>query len=156
MKLKKISIAACFCALLPLAALAQEPEELVISDAWVRALPPGQPNTAAYLTITNSGGSTRSLVGGSSDIAGEVQIHTTREVEGYQRMERLEQVDLLPGQSVVFAPGGTHLMLLGLTKMPAPGEQVSLCLQVLDGGEVCTTAAVRKAAGQSSHEHHQH
>jgi copper(I)-binding protein len=139
------------------ACLAAEPAGLSLTDAWVRALPPGQPNTAAYLIATNRGAAAVTIIGASAAIAGEVQIHTTREVDGYQRMEQLTELQVAQGQSLAFAPGGTHLMLLGLTQMPAPGDEVRLCLQLAAGDEVCTLADVRKSAGaEQSHEHHQH
>jgi copper(I)-binding protein len=155
--LQKISAALLAWVWLPMAVTAAEPApSLVLSDAWVRALPPGQPNTAAYLTATNSGASAVIIVAASADIADAVEMHTTREVDGYQRMERLQEVPVAPGQSVIFAPGGKHLMLLGLERMPAPGEQVRLCLALAGGGEACTTATVRKSPGADTHEHHQH
>ena len=93
----------------------------------------------------------------SSPLAETVEIHTSREVDGLQRMERLDQVQVAPGQSVAFAPGGKHLMLLGLSRMPSPGEEVQLCLQLAKGDEVCTLAGVRKGTGgEQTHQHHQH
>ena len=143
--------------MVPLAVPAAGVTPLGVSDAWVRALPPGQPNTAAYLVVTNSGDTAVTIVGASSPIAETVEIHTSREVDGLQRMERLEQVQVAPGQSVAFAPGGRHLMLLGLGRMPAPGEEVELCLQLAEGEQLCTRAGVRKSAGdEQTHQHHQH
>lgn len=153
----KLVRAMLVCGLASLSALAAEPAVVAVSDAWVRALPPGQPNTAAYLTVTNPGAATVTIVGASSAISNSAEIHTTREVDGLQRMERLTQLQVPPGGSVSFAPGGTHLMLLGLQRMPAPGEEVKLCLELAPAGEVCTDAPVRKsAAGAQTHEHHQH
>ena len=143
--------------LAPLAARAAGSAPLGVSDAWVRALPPGQPNTAGYLVVTNSADTAVTIVGASSPLAESVEIHTTREVDGLQRMERLDQVQVAAGQSVAFAPGGMHLMLLGVSRMPAPGEEVQLCLQLAKGDELCTLAQVRKSAGDGqTHQHHQH
>lgn len=97
------------------------------------------------------------MVSASASVAQKVEFHTTREVEGYQRMEQLERLELSPKGSLELAPGGTHLMLLGLDHMPAIGESVQLCLQLASSDEVCTRAEVRKTAGaQSSHQHHHH
>ena len=143
------------CGLVSQAALATDSGSITVDDAWVRALPPGQPNTAAYLTVTNTGSEGVTILGGSADIAETVEIHTTREVDGYQRMEQLYEVPLAPAQSTAFSPGGMHLMLLGLAKMPAPGDRVQLCLTLAGGEAVCTTAEVRKSAGgQQLHGHH--
>jgi copper(I)-binding protein len=153
--LKNYLSALLLCGLVSQGALATDTGSLALDEAWVRALPPGQPNTAAYLTVTNTGGAGVTIVGGSADIAETVEIHTTREVDGFQRMEQLYELPLAPGQSSSFSPGGMHLMLLGLEKMPAPGDRVQLCLTLAAGEAVCTSAEVRKSAvSQQSHEHH--
>ena len=128
-----------------------------IDNAWVRAMPPSQPNTAAYLTVRNEGEISLRIVAASSDPQAAVEIHTSREVDGMVSMQRLEGVTLKPGQSVEFAPGGMHLMMMGLNKMPAPGEQVKLCLQFDSGTSVCADAEVRRVAPSSDHQqHHNH
>tara|TARA_R110001599_G_scaffold192503_1_gene387911 strand:- start:33281 stop:33742 length:462 start_codon:yes stop_codon:yes gene_type:complete len=143
------------CGLVSQVVFASEEGSLSLTEAWVRALPPGQPNTAAYVTATNKGSDALSVVGGRTDIADTLEIHTTREVDGLQRMEQLDTVTVAPGESAVFAPGGMHLMLLGLKRMPAASEEVILCLTLASGAEACTTAPVRKSAGGAqSHKHH--
>ena len=145
-------LAVALCA----ASAADEVPAIAIDGAWVRALPPTRSNTAAYMVIENSGGAAVTIVGASSDLAERVEIHTTREVDGLQRMVQLEQLELAPGQRLELAPGGTHLMLLGLEQMPVAGQQVPLCLQPAAGEEVCVSAEVRADGGPSSHEHHHH
>lgn len=135
-------------------AVAEPDEALELKSAWVRALPPFQPNTSAYLTLVNVGEVAIAVVGASSDIAQKVEIHRTREVDGLMRMEQLEGLALAPGDQLELAPGGTHLMLLDLAYMPAPGDEVRLCVQLASGGEVCTVADVRKSADAQGHQHH--
>ena len=59
------------------------------------------------------------------------------------RMEQLQALAVAPGERVELAPGGTHLMLLGLAYRPVPGDEIRLCLQLVSGDEVCTVAEVR-------------
>jgi len=132
---------------------------VIIENAWVRAMPPSQPNTAAYLTVRNEGETRLQIVGATSEPHARVEIHTSREVDGMVSMARLQEVILEPGQSVQFAPGGMHLMMLGLNKMPAPGEQVKLCLVFDSGASACTNAEVRRVAPSPDdqlHQNHQH
>ena len=77
-------------------------------------------------------------------------------MDGLMRMEQLERLALAPGEQMELAPGGTHLMLLELASMPAPGDEIGLCLQLASGGEVCTVADVRKSAAANNHHQHQH
>ncbi len=132
---------------------------VVIEDAWVRAMPPSQPNTAAYMTLRNTGESAVKLLGATTQPQSTVEIHTSAEVDGMMRMERLMSVSLAPGERVEFAPGGRHFMVLGLEKMPAPGESLKLCLQFDTGVPTCTLAEVRRlapSADDDMHENHQH
>ena len=139
----------------PLVAAAQSAADLAVEDAWVRALPPTQSTTAAYLTLVNGGAQTIEVASASAEIAGRVEFHTTREVDGYMRMEQLSGLSVPPGQSLALAPGGAHLMLLDLARMPAVGETVRLCLRTSSDQEVCTDADVRKSgSAHSSHQHH--
>ncbi len=138
---------------LPLSAQPQ----LAVHGAWVRALPPTQSSTAAYLTLHNQGDTAYTVVSGSSPIAESVEIHTTREIDGMLRMQQLPQLTVAPASTSELRPGGTHLMLLGLARMPAAGEEVTLCLKLASGDEVCTVAPVRKGgAGDGAGAHHHH
>ena len=140
-----------------LVAYAQQPAPLVLEGAWVRALPPTQSTTAAYLSVRNTGDVPVIITGGQADLATTVEIHTTREIDGYHRMEQLPKLTVAPGEQVDLSPGGIHLMLLGLQRMPAAGERTRLCLTLESGDKTCTEAAVRKSAReQDNHDHHQH
>jgi periplasmic copper chaperone A len=151
----KVWMAALAAGLLSLSAVAAQDSNLQIEDAWVRALPPLQHNTAAYLTLVNQGEVAIAVVGASSPVAKKVQLHTTRKVDGLMRMEQLQGLAVAPGERVVLAPGGTHLMLLELAYMPAPGDDIQLCLQLAGGSEVCTTAEVRTDEPDTQdHQHH--
>ena len=156
-------ISALLACALPLAVAAQDTAPvagapaLTIEDAWVRALPPVQKTTAAYLTLYNPASAGVEITGATSPIAAQVEIHTTREVDGYTRMERLDRLTVGPGDRLLLEPGGTHLMLLGLERMPLPGESVIICLQPAAGPAVCADAAVRRSeSDQPAHDHHQH
>jgi copper(I)-binding protein len=141
--------------LLPAAARAQ----LTLADAWVRAMPPTQRVTAAYLTASNSGSaplvlSVAEASLGGRPLAGRVELHRSAEVDGLMRMQRLDSLTLAPGERVTLTPGGLHLMLLDLARMPAPGETVRLCLGDGSGARSCIDAPVRRDAPPADHAHH--
>lgn len=124
-------------------AAVQEPI-LVLEDAWVRAMPPSQSMTAAYVSIINETDSAFGIVGATADVARIAEIHTTRNVDGFMQMEQLKGLAIAPGERVDLEPGGTHIMLMGLTFMPAPGDTVNLCLKLLGDREICTVAVTRR------------
>ncbi|MEP4485912.1 MAG: copper chaperone PCu(A)C [Halioglobus sp.] len=139
-------------------AVSAQAGELELNGAWVRALPPVQKMTAAYITVTNTGATEVELISGSSPIASTIEIHTSRMVDGYMRMEQLPGLKLAPGESATLEPGGTHLMLLGLKRMPTAGEVVTLCLTSSEQEQFCTDAPTRKSENESGdtddHAHH--
>jgi copper(I)-binding protein len=126
-----------------------------IEHAWVRAMPPSQANTAAYLTVENTGQVPLRIVGAHAHPEAVVEIHTSGIVDGMMTMQAVDVVDVAAGKSIEFAPGGMHLMIMGLQKMPAPGEQVKLCLEFESASPLCADVAVRKAPpAAASHQHH--
>ncbi|TKB51406.1 copper chaperone PCu(A)C [Ferrimonas sediminicola] len=127
---------------------------ITLSDAQVREMPPGVPNTAAYLTLHNDGEAT-ALVGASCDIAANTEIHTMLTENGMMKMRRIDRVDLPAGQSVSLHQGGDHLMLLQLTRQPLAGQRINCILTFASGASLSATLPVveMKSAG---HEHHQH
>lgn len=156
MKVKKpLVLTVCGMLALPFALFARA--EAVLEDAWVRALPPTQANTAAYVSVRNSGSEPLVITGGSAALAARVELHDTVEVDGMLRMRQQESVTVPAGEALAFAPGGLHLMLLELERMPAVGEMLTLCLDI-NGEPVCTEAETRRgpASAGKGHEHHHH
>jgi copper(I)-binding protein len=129
--------------------------QALLEDAWVRALPPTQTRTAAYLVVRNTGAEVIEVTAASAAIAGRVELHETLEVDGMMRMQQQSVVRIPAGASRAFAPGGLHLMLLDLTAMPAVGDAVELCLTI-DGVPICTSAETRRDAAPQGHDSHRH
>jgi len=119
-------------------------DQVAVSEAYVRAVPPGQPNSAAFMEITNGSGVDHALVGGSSPAAEVLELHTHTLEDGMMRMRQVEKIDLPAGQSVKLQPGGLHVMLIGLKQNLVPDEHVPITLKYDDGSEVTLEAPVRK------------
>jgi copper(I)-binding protein len=124
-----------------------------VADAYVRAVPPGQPNSAAFMNLTNRGGAARALVAAASPSAEVVELHTHAMVDGMMRMRQIEQIDVAPGATVNLAPGGLHVMLIGLTGPLGVGDTVTLTLEFDDGQRVEISAPVRPVDGMMMPQH---
>ncbi len=107
---------------------------LSASGAWIREAPPGVAMLAGYFVLQNQGETSVALVGAESARFGAVEMHETRLQQGVARMRRLERVEIQPGETVKFAPGGRHLMLFDPLEPLRAGDCVLLTL-VLDGGD---------------------
>lgn len=119
-------------------------DEVTISDAYVRAVPPGQPNSASFMQVKNTSKVPHALVGGSSPAAKVVELHTHTMEGGMMRMRQVEKIDIPAGGSVSLQPGGFHVMLIGLKQQLVPGQEIPLTLKYEDGSEVTVNAPVKK------------
>lgn len=104
-----------------------ERDPLRVDDPWVAATPPGAVTAAAYMRIVSN--TQDRLVGARSDLSRAVELHTHVERGGMLRMTPVEALALAPGVPIDLAPGGDHLMLTGLTRALAPGEEIVVTLE---------------------------
>ncbi|MFT2092348.1 copper chaperone PCu(A)C [Paraglaciecola sp. 2405UD69-4] len=124
--------------------------ELVVTNATVRLLPPGVPNTSAYFSIENLSNKTEILVSASSTIADKVELHNHVLVNDMMSMQQQESVKIEPEETVQFKPGGLHIMLFGLNQKLTEHQEVSIRLLTLDGKTLDFIATVARP----SHAHH--
>lgn len=115
-----------------------------VSDPYARAVPPGQANSAAFMMLSNTGDADRALVAAESTAADTVELHTHSMDDGMMQMRRIERIALPAGEQVTLAPGGLHVMLIGLAEQLKPGMDVALTLIFDDGSRQSVTAPVRR------------
>lgn len=104
-------------------------------------------NSAVYLTLRNDGGEADRLTGGETTAAASAQIHESRMVDDVMRMQRVDGLDIRPGEPVVLKPGGIHIMLLGLTRPLIEGEEIDLTLHFLRSDDLVVSVPVRLLGG---------
>ena len=84
---------------------------------------PGMSMGAGYLTLKNNSGQQIRITGVHSAELKSVEMHESVLEDGVSRMYKLQEVVILPGQSVSFEPGAKHLMLRYAATIP---DQVTL------------------------------
>jgi copper(I)-binding protein len=133
------TLSSFFCAaLLSCPAVAQEYQlgDIYIDHPWARALPPVVPSGAAYLQIENRGNTAHTLVSAGSSVADKVEVHEHVHLDGLMKMQQVELLTIAPGETVVFEPGGYHLMMFGLKQSLVAGERFPLTLEFSDAGSI--------------------
>ena len=58
--------------------------------------------------------------------AAHVMLHETIMDAGLMRMRHIDQIELSPSETVVLAPQGLHLMVMGLERSPQAGETLTI------------------------------
>jgi len=132
--------------LVPAFAAAQA-SPLIVQNAWMRKAP-GVDTAAVYLVLRNTSVQPVIVIGVRSPAASDVMIHETTTTGGQSRMRMHDKLVIAPGQTVVFEPGGMHLMLSGFKKSVLVGQSVPLILLLANGGQVQVAALVRPLDAQ--------
>ncbi len=120
---------------------------VTVSDAWFRALPPSVPS-GGYFTLHNGGGKPVTLTGAQSPACGMLMLHKSENHGGMGAMVHVSDVDVPPGGTVQFAPGGYHLMCMDSKPLLKIGTGVPVTLSFADGTALTARFQVRGAAGK--------
>lgn len=129
-----------------------------VSDYWVKSSETSTQGgmTAIYGTISNNSTEDVVLVGGSTAVAGVVEVHEMAMIEGEMKMQRIEGGLLIPaGEAVVLEPGGNHLMLMMLTEDVLAGEKIEVVLDFEGAEDITLSDVMAKPAEGGDEEYHQ-
>lgn len=131
--------------------------ELTIGHPYAIATPPTARAGAGYLTIENAGAEPDRLLAVEAPFP-MAQVHATEtDASGVARMAPVEALEIPPGATVTLAPGGTHVMFMGLAEPLAAGETVDATLVFEKAGRVevrFNVEARAEAPAQGEHAGH--
>jgi hypothetical protein len=126
----------------PITALAEQ-SAIQVDHAWSRAAMAGREGVV-YLTITDTG-SPDTLTGVTTPVAAEAALHQSIDNHGVMKMRPVGPLPIEPGKPVTLAPGGYHIMLMGLKQTLKAGDSFPVTLSFAKAGQVTATATVQKA-----------
>ncbi len=155
--------------LLALAACSSAPPRnsggMVVSDAWLRAVPGMAANMAGmptpeptkptdvehmapldlpiYMTIRNTGSQNDRLLKAETAIAQKVELHTMKMQGGQMKMSPVDSLEIPAGGEIKLQSGGDHIMLFGITGAPKVGDVISLTLHFKGAGAMAVQVEVR-------------
>ena len=117
-----------------------------VTGAWVRPTTGVGNPVAGYLVITNATGRDEALVGASTPAASSIELHRTMSASsgGMTGMTPVQRISLPAGSTVTLAPGGFHMMLIGLVRPLVAGDTVEIDLVFEHAGNVAIKADVRQ------------
>ncbi len=122
-----------------------------IDHPWARATAPAARAGAGFMALVNQGGEADRLIAARTPMADTAELHTHINDNGIMRMRPIEGgIALPPGQTVTLAPGGLHVMMLGLHGQLQQGQRVPLTLVFEHAGEVTVELAVEAPAATGS------
>ena len=125
-----------------------------INEPLVRLLPPGVPNTSAYMKLTNSDKQDPVLIDASSQAVKRIEIHNNVLEDGVMKMQKQESIVIKSGETFELSPGGYHLMLFGVKSALSTDQIVPITLSFQNGEKVLVEAKVSGNIGKQHHHHH--
>ena len=109
--------------------------DLVVNHPVAKTTPATAMVGAGYLAITNNGDTSDSLIAVEADFQ-RVMIHDTKVENDIASMFHIDAAEIAPGETIIFAPGGKHIMFMGLGGDP------------FEAGETFPAALIFEKAGR--------
>lgn len=125
--------------------------DIVVSNPWTRVTPPGAKVAGGFMTITNKGTTADRLVGGTSPIAGRMEVHEMKMEGGAMKMNEVAGgLEIKPGETVELKPGSYHVMFMDLKSGPVEGSPVEGTLKFDKAGEAKVSYKVAPLGAKSA------
>lgn len=127
---------------------------IVVENIWINEAPPNVKVLAAYGKISNQSETDIILHTIISPNFKKVEIHQSIIKDDIAKMVKQDELIIAAQSTVVFEPGGMHLMLFNSESQLKSGNTVPLEFEFSNGEKNRVMAQVKKLS--SSHHHHHH
>jgi copper(I)-binding protein len=115
--------------------------DITVQQPWARASAAPGGAGAAFMVIDNGGAADR-LVKAASPVAEVTELHTHIDEGGVMKMRAVAAIDV-PGKAETrLAPGGLHVMLIGLKAPLKEGETIAVTLTFEKAGSMTVAVPV--------------
>lgn len=121
-------------------------------DGYVRLLPPGSPNTAAFLVLKNDADKPVKLVAAASPEVGRAELHTHLHENGVMKMRQVESIEVPAKGEVALKPGSFHIMLFEVREL-SQGTAFPLTLTMDDGQKLELSLPVKPIEPMAGMQH---
>lgn len=129
--------------------------DITVAGAFTRATLPGAKAAGGFLTITNAGQAADRLIAAASDVAEAVELHEMKMEGDMMKMSPIEGgIDIPAGETVTLAPGGLHVMFMGLGQPFEQGACVEVTLTFEQAGDLPIVLNVGDVSAGSAGETH--
>jgi copper(I)-binding protein len=113
-----------------------------VEQAWARASAGAATTGAAYITL-KGGAQADALVGVATPVAASTEVHESFTENGVMKMRAVPSLPIPAGTVVTLAPGGYHVMLMGLKQPLAVGQSFPLTLTFAQAAPMTVTVQVQ-------------
>jgi periplasmic copper chaperone A len=132
--------------------------DLSITQLWSREAPPAAKTTGGYMSIKNHGSVSDRLINVESTYSSAIELHEMSNANNVMTMRKLEAgLEIKPGETITFAPGGYHIMFMGVKEPAKAGTNFLATLIFEKAGRIDVTFNVQALQDKThKHEGHKH
>lgn len=141
-----------FAALLAISQMAKA-NGIEILAPYARATIGSAKTGVVYLKLVNRTPQADRLRAVSTDVAAHAALHVHAMTNDVMTMDEIACLELVPGAEVEFAPGGLHVMLIGLSGPLREGDNFPLRFTFDRAGAISVDVPVKSAAEGALHAH---
>jgi periplasmic copper chaperone A len=125
---------------------------LLVDHPVIRVASPVSKTAAGFMTITNKGKTDDRLIAVTTTASNRADLHGTINQGGIMQMRaQTGGVPIPAGKAISFAPGGLHVMFIGLKAAVPEGRMIKARLTFEKAGSVDVDFKAETAA--TSHQH---
>jgi len=121
---------------------ADEKSAIEVERAWARASAGAATTGAAYLTL-KGGAEPDTIISVSTPMAASAEVHATTTENGVSKMRAAPSLPIPARAVVTLAPGGYHIMLMGLKQPLTEGQTFPLTLTFAHAAPVTVEVPVQ-------------
>jgi copper(I)-binding protein len=110
--------------------------DIEVRHPWSRATPPGAKVGVGYMEIRNAGAQPDRLLSATSAVAQRIEMHVTQREGDVMKMRQVRSFEIPARERITLQPGGSHLMLVDLTRPLKKGERFPMTLRFERAGEL--------------------
>jgi periplasmic copper chaperone A len=124
--------------------------DITVLDPWARASAgKSARGGAAYMTLSSRAAGDR-LIAVATPAARRAGTHRTVIARDVMTMTPVAAIEIPPGGTVALAPGGYHIMLMGLTAPLREGKKFPLTLRFEKAGRVTVEVEIKGVTARSA------
>jgi copper(I)-binding protein len=141
-----------FAALLAISQMAKA-NGIEVLEPYARATIGSTKTGVVYLKLVNRTADADRLRALSTDIADRAALHVHGMKNDVVTMDEIACLEIAGGAEIEFAPGGLHVMLIGLSQPMHEGDTFPLRLTFDRAGEISVDVPVKSSAEGALHAH---
>jgi copper(I)-binding protein len=145
--MKRLTLALCTLLASPFTMAA----DIEVHHPYARAMPPGSPTSAVFVTLKNKGDEQRAIVSAATPAAGKVELHTHIKDGDVMRMRQVPEIVIPAKGKTVLKPGGLHIMLFELQQTFKEGEKIDVTVNFKNGESQTFNAKIKKVMKAMKH-----